>query len=340
LFKRDIIVIGGSAGALEALIAIVGKLPHDLPASIFIVFHISPTRESLLPTLITRAGRLEAIHPVDGTFIESGRIYIAPPDRHLILENRHLNLVHGPKENRARPAIDPLFRSAAVNYGPRVIGVLLSGSLDDGTAGLNAIGKSGGITIVQDPTDASYPAMPENAIYNNSIDHVVPAAEIAPLLRRLVEEEISIEGGPEPVSADLRKEVEITKQQLESAEMVENVDQIGELSMFTCPECQGSLWEIKDGDLLRYRCHVGHAYSAASLDAEQSEKLEAALWSAMRALEERGALARRLARQARRREQSALAEKYEARAREADEHVANLRRALLSDPEKALISTR
>jgi two-component system chemotaxis response regulator CheB len=197
--RHDIIVIGGSAGAIETLTTIVSTLPHNLAASIFVVLHISPTRESLLPTILTRAGRISAIHPRDHQTVQQGQIYVAPPDRHLLVENRHVNVVHGPKENRSRPAIDPLFRSAAINYGPRVIGVVLSGALDDGTAGLRAIKKHGGITIVQDPADASYPAMPENAIYNNSVDHIVRAGEIGPLLVQLVKELLS-EEGPGPVN--------------------------------------------------------------------------------------------------------------------------------------------
>lgn len=334
--NRDIIVIGGSAGALEVLQALVAKLPHDLPASIFVVIHISPARESVLPQILTRAGRMPAFQAADQELIEYGQIYVAPPDQHLLLENRHISLVHGPKENRSRPAIDPLFRSAAVNYGPRVIGVLLSGSLDDGTAGLRAIKQRGGITIVQDPDEAVYSSMPESAIYNNTIDHIVKADEIALLLRQLVQEEIPEKEEPKSMSGDLRKENELSKQELEPAEMIEAAKELGHLSMFTCPECQGTLWELKDGELLRYRCHVGHVYSIDSLDAAQGEKVESALWSALRALEERGALARRLAQQSRDRQRESLAERFEQRASEADEHAESIRQILLSDPEKVL----
>jgi two-component system, chemotaxis family, protein-glutamate methylesterase/glutaminase len=334
--KRDTIVIGGSAGALEALAEVVGKLPHDLAAAIFVVTHISPARESHLPNILTRAGRLRAVHPVDGQQIEYGQIYVAPPDRHLILENTHISLVHGPKENRARPAIDPLFRSAAANYGPRTIGVLLSGSLDDGTAGLRAIKQRGGLAVVQDPADASYPGMPESAIYNNKIDHVVKADEIARLLRQLVAEEISEEGVPTSMSRDAEHELDLIKQKFDPPEMIDTTGQLGGISMFTCPECQGTLWELKDSEMLRYRCHVGHAYSMDSLDVDQGEKLEGALWSALRALEERGALARRLAQQSRERQRNTIANRFEQRAREADENARSIRQILLSDPEKAL----
>jgi len=212
--------------------------------------------------------------------------------------------------------------------------------LDDGTAGLRAIKKHGGITIVQDPADASYPAMPENAIYNNSVDHIVRAGEIGPLLVQLVNEEILSEGGPEPLNRNAEKEVAIIQQTLEPKEMIEAAEDFGRLSMFTCPECHGTLWEMKDGELLRYRCHVGHGFSSDSLDAEQGEKLESALWSALRALEERGGLARRLAQQSRETERESLARRFEARANEADEHAASIRKVLLGNPDKPLAAAR
>jgi len=336
--ERDIIVIGGSAGALEALSAIVASLPHQLRASIFVVIHTSPAKESLLPRILRLHSRLGVSHPDDGQTIKRGQIYVAPPDLHMLLNNGEISLMHGPKENRSRPAIDPLFRSAAINYGARVIAVLLSGALDDGTAGIRAVQRTGGITIVQDPADAIYPSIPESAIQNNWIDHIVAAAEIGPLLRRLVEERASEEGGP-VVPEDLAREVGIIKQEFESPQMIAAVNELGDLTMFTCPECQGALWELKDGELLRYRCHVGHAYSVDSLDAAQGEKLEAALWSALRALEERGALSRRMAKQAREREHHGLAERFERRADETDQHVESMRQILVADPDRTLVTS-
>jgi two-component system, chemotaxis family, protein-glutamate methylesterase/glutaminase len=335
--NRDIVVIGGSAGALEALSAIVSKLPHDFAATVFVVIHTSPTRESFLPAILRRAGRIDTEQPRDKQPIERGRIYVAQPDRHMLLEDGHIRIVHGPKENRSRPAIDPLFRSAALYYGSRAIGVVLSGSLDDGTAGLRAIKKSGGITVVQDPLDAIYRSMPESAIYNNDVDHIVKADEIAMLLRQLIQEEIRVEGATAEMEHDLKKEDQIVKQKLESNEMIEAANELGNLSIFTCPECHGSLWELKDNELLRYRCHVGHAFSIDSLDAEQAEKVEAGLWSAMRALEERGALSRRLAKQSRERGRDPLAQRFEERAKEADEHVENIRQMLLADAEQSVL---
>ena len=336
--KRDIIVIGGSAGALDALQIILSKLPHDLAAAIFIVLHVSPTRESLLPDLLTRFGRIPAAHPVDQEEIQQRRIYVAPPDRHLVLENRHVNVVHGPRENRSRPAVDPLFRSAALNYGSRVIGVILSGALDDGTAGLRAIKQMGGLAIVQDPATANYPSMPQSAIDNLTVDYVGSAEEIAARLRMLIAEGIEEREQSESGRRDLEKEMAMVNQRYEPDEMIQAVNDVGSISMFTCPECQGTLWELKDGELLRYRCHVGHAYSIESLDVEHGEKLESALWSALRALEERGALARRLASQARDRQRESMAKRYEGRAVEADEHANIIRRMLTADPEKPITS--
>lgn len=333
---RDVIVIGGSAGALKALTRIVSGLPQDLDAAIFVLIHSGAGRESKLPEILSRAGRLRAKLAAHNQPIEHGTIYVAPPDFHLLIENRHMATVHGPKENRSRPAIDPLFRSAALNYGPRVIAVLLSGSLDDGAAGIHAIKRRGGITIVQDPTEALYPAMPQNAIDNTSIDHVLTANEIAPLLRTLTQQGIVAEGEVSNVKEDLKTEVEIIGQELESDEMIERVERLGRLSMFTCAECRGTLWELKDGELLRYRCHVGHAFSIESLDVEQAEKLEGALWSALRALEERIALARRLAKQARERKSEFVARGFDARAEEANKHAANIRTMLLADPERMM----
>jgi len=338
--RRDIIVIGGSAGSLDVLGEIVARLPYDLQAAVFIVLHISPTRESSLPEILTRKGTMPAVHPTDYQPIEYGHIYIAPPDRHMLIENRHINIVHGPKENRSRPAIDPLFRSAAINYGPRAVGVVLSGTLDDGTAGLYAMKKMGAVTIVQDPAEAMYAAMPESAISNNKVDYIVRAAEIGPLLDQLVEDEGAQEGDLVTMAGSLRKEVEISSQEIDSRDMIDAVQQIGRLTMFTCPECQGTLWEMKNGELLRYRCHVGHAFSIDSLDAEQGTKLEAALWSALRALEERGALARRLATQARERARLNIAERFQERARQADADAGTIREILLADPERALIAAR
>lgn len=190
---HDIVVVGASAGGVETLVKLVEKLPADLPASVFVVLHIPAQNPSLMPEILSRSGRLKAVHPRDGEAIQQGCIYIAPPDLHLLVEQGHVHLLRGPKENRHRPAIDPLFRSAAAAYGPRVVGVVLTGSLDDGTAGLLAIKRLGGIAIVQDPADALYPSMPLNALEHVNVDYKLPVSEIGPLIAHLAYEPVGKE---------------------------------------------------------------------------------------------------------------------------------------------------
>ena len=182
---RDIIVVGASAGGVNALATLAEGLPPDLPASVLVALHLAPGVTSILPEILARAGRLPAVHPKDGEAYEKGKIYVAPPDHHLLVREGHLRLTRGARENLHRPAIDPLFRSAALAHGPRVIGVVLTGSLDDGTAGLSAVKRCGGTAVVQDPSDASHPSMPAAALKNVAVDHSVPLSEMAALLARL-----------------------------------------------------------------------------------------------------------------------------------------------------------
>ena len=204
--KHDIIVVGTSAGGVEALVRLVHDLPADLPAIVFIVIHVPARGQSRLPEILSRSGPLEAIHPTDGLLVSPGHIYVAPPDHHMLVEQGHVRVVRGPKENRHRPAIDPLLRSAALVYGPQVVGVILTGALDDGTAGLLAIKQRGGVAVVQDPREALYAGMPQNALANVSVDYCVPLADMGSLLTRLAGEE-----APDthlyPVSQQLEKEV-------------------------------------------------------------------------------------------------------------------------------------
>ena len=279
---HDLIVIGGSSGSLDALKALVGGLPPDLPAALCVTRHISPYAPNVLPQLLTKIGPLPATEAVDGKPLQTGHIYVAPPDYHLLVMPGHVRVTRSPTENRFRPAIDPLFRSAAMAYGPRVVGVILSGALDDGTAGLWAVKQQGGIAVVQDPTEALYPAMPENAATYVPVDYCLPAAAIAPLLARLAQETVQEEGAP-PVSEEMQMETRIALQDnaLESGLM-----RIGQLSPFTCPECHGVLLQLRSGRLLRFRCHTGHAFSAKSLLAELSESIDDTLWNTLRALDE------------------------------------------------------
>jgi two-component system, chemotaxis family, protein-glutamate methylesterase/glutaminase len=322
---HDIVVVGASAGGVEALVRLVKSLPSDLPAAVFIVLHVPAAASSALPEILTRHGPLPASHAKGGEPIEPGRIYVAPPDRHLMLKPEHVHLSTGPRENGHRPAIDPLFRSAARVFGARTVAVVLSGALDDGTAGMLAVKRRGGVTMVQDPDDALYQGMPSSAIEHNQVDHVLPANAIAAGIGALARDPDA-----EPAS-DVQAEPEPLKVEDEMADLSMSAikaDNPGRPSAFSCPDCNGVLWELHDGNLIRFRCRVGHAWSPESLLSEQREQLEAALWIALRSLEERASLARRLAGPARQRGHRITATRFEEQAEESG-HAAELVRRLL-----------
>ena len=320
--SRDIVVVGASAGGVQALQRLVSGLPAQYRGSVFIVVHIGPEARSELPAILRRVGHLPAMHASDEMPIRAGHVYVAPPDHHLLIEPGHLTVVHGPRENRHRPAIDPLFRSAAWAYGPRVVGVVLTGSLDDGTAGLWAIKSCGGTTIVQDPDEAAHPDMPLNALMHNRIDHRLPIDQIAPLLVRLAGEPFDPPPRPQPPPT-LHDEIEFAKLNRD----IRSAAHLGRLSAFTCPACRGALWELEEGGHLRYRCHTGHAYSQDSLLADQTVAMEDGLYTALRAVEEKSAALRRLA--ARWPEHtSAAGLGYESRAQELDRSAEMLRAML------------
>jgi two-component system chemotaxis response regulator CheB len=288
---RGVIVIGGSAGAIEGLQQIVGAFPPQFAASVFVVVHLPSDAHSYLPSILTRAGALTALHPSDGDPIRSGHIYVATPDHHMTLAAGKIYMRRGPRENRHRPAIDPLFRTAARSYGRDVIGVILSGNLDDGSAGLYAVRNRGGIGIVQDPEDAQAADMPQGALNYAGADYILPVAQIGPKLVELATAE-------ETVAMTAKKdkdngEAEGGRRERDEAAYPDEAD--GKPSVFACPECHGVLWEIDDGKLLRFECRVGHSYTAASLKEEMNSATEAALWAAVRALEEKAAMSRRLA---------------------------------------------
>lgn len=293
--SRDIVVIGASAGGLAAFRSIVGALPADLAAALCVVQHLPASGPSLLPELLGAVTPLPVRHPRDGEAIRHGHIYVAPPDHHLVIQPGHLHLVRGPKENGFRPAIDATFRSAAHAYGPRVIGVVLTGMLDDGTAGLLAIKRRAGLALVQESRDAAYPSMPESACRYVDVEVVCPLAEIAPRLIRLVQ----TDAGAKEAPMDDRTEIEVGISGLERRALQQS-DRLGTPSPFSCPDCGGVLAEYYDGDLLRFRCQVGHAFSPDSFFAHQTEGLDGSLWAAFRALDERASLAGRLAHEARR----------------------------------------
>ncbi|HVK11155.1 MAG TPA: chemotaxis protein CheB [Gemmataceae bacterium] len=289
---RDIIVIGTSTGGVEALAQLARGLPPGFPASLFVVCHFPPGGRSILPDILSRSGPLLATHARDGEVFQPGHVYVAPPDYHLLLgPDRGMVLNRGARENHFRPAVDPLFRSAAREYGNRVIGVILTGAMYDGTAGLIAVRAAGGVAVVQDPRDAVVAAMPQNATEIAGADHVVPVARMAPVLADLVTEPVSstertpamdpIERMPDVAARDMERQA--------------NNERRGEVSTYTCPECGGSLWQVDEAGLVRFRCHVGHAYNGEALLAEQSLALEAALWTAVRTFKEKSVLARQLA---------------------------------------------
>jgi two-component system, chemotaxis family, protein-glutamate methylesterase/glutaminase len=282
MFGNDIIVIGASVGGVEALPRLIGSLPADLPTSLFVVLHTAPQGPGLLPEIIRRIATLPVRHAVDGERIIRERVYIARPDFHLMVKGSHVGVVRGPKENFHRPSIDTLFRTAAESYGTRVAGVVLTGNLDDGTAGLYAVKSFGGIAIVQDPKDASAPAMPRSALRNVKVDHCLPLVKIGPLLVRLATAR-AIPKNKKGTSA--RKRFLIPK---------DMEKEFGLPTSFVCPECDGPLWETKPGRALQFRCHEGHAYSPDSLLATQEQWLERTLWSSARTFDERANLLRRL----------------------------------------------
>ena len=325
---HDMIVIGASAGGVKALSALVEGLPADLPASVFIVLHIPADSPSFLPAILSRESRLIVAHAVDNEQVKNGRVYVAPPDHHLLIEREHVRLVHGPKENLHRPSIDALFRSAARWGGPRTIGVVLTGARDDGAAGMRAIKRRGGITIVQDPREALFPSMPMSVMQGTKVDYSLALREIAPVLDKLSRQPAGEEEGY-PVPEEVEIEARIAQQEMEADELIASVDRIGKISRLTCPDCHGALWEIRDEDLLRFRCHAGHAFSADSLNNGQAQMLEIALWSAVRALEEQLILARRLIERARKANNIRTARMFEQRAQAAEEHSSAIRQLLL-----------
>jgi two-component system, chemotaxis family, protein-glutamate methylesterase/glutaminase len=329
--NRDIIVMGASAGGLSAFNRIIKHLPEQLNAAVFIVWHVSPYSTSILPEILNRAGRLKAKHPADGESIEMGKIYIAPPDHHLLLESGRIRLTKGPKENRFRPAIDPLFRSAAYAYGPRVVGVVLSGALDDGTAGLWAIKDRGGIAVVQDPAEAEQSSMPASALANVQVDHCVPVSEIPPLLVGLTQR--AVEERRIPVSKDLEIETKIALGG-DAADL--DVKQLGEISEFTCPDCHGSLIKLTNDKLLRFRCHTGHSFGGASLLAELTDSVEESVWTAIRTVEERIRLLKHLAQHASDLEQTEAISTLERELQENERRADLLRQAAMLDGDKNL----
>ena len=322
---RDIIVVGTSAGGVEALRVLVAGLPKDFPGSVFVVMHTAPDSPGVLAQILDRWCPLPVANAVNHERIQPGRVYVAPPDHHLLLEPGRVRVTRGPKENRFRPAIDPLFRSAAQTYGPRVVGVILTGGLDDGTSGLWAVKRLGGMAVVQDPEEAFMPSMPLSALGQVEVDYTLPVAEVAPLLVRLARTPVAEQGGYE-VPEELNIEVGIAK---EDRALDIGLSKLGTPSVFSCPECHGTLLQLKENGRTRYRCHTGHAFSADSLLAEITANAETSLWNAVRAIDESAMLLRHMAEHIREAENgSAVAEQFLEKAGEAERRSELVRRAV------------
>lgn len=290
---QNIVVIGASAGGLEALRTIVAALPPDLDAAFFIVVHTRSTNDGQLPRILERRTALRVGFAHDGDPIIPGRIYVAPSDFHLILTQDVVRVLHGPRENGFRPAVDPLFRTAATAFGSRVIGVILSGALDDGTSGLSLVKRAGGIAIVQAPDDATIDGMPRSAIAHVKVDFVAAASEIAGIIAHLTRQ--PAKAGGAPMARGKEREPQLPAEATEVATMNQTY---GAPSGLTCPECGGALWEIEDEGVVRYQCHTGHRFAPDSLQTEQREAVDTALWSAVRVLEEHAELKLRMAKRA------------------------------------------
>lgn len=320
---EKVVVIGTSAGGLNAVITLVSQLQEQFKAPILVVQHISADATgNVLLDALNRLGKLKCEHAVNGTKLENGHLYLAPSDHHLMIDDDERILVtKGAQENRSRPAIDPLFRSAAVVFSNKVIGILLTGYLDDGTAGLIAIQRCGGTCIVQDPADAEYPDMPQNALNQIKVDYCVPLLEMGGLLYQLLAQKAAKR---KPIPKDILIETKIAKRVLSD---LPAVNALGDQVPFNCPGCGGVLWKMDEGSSIRYRCHTGHAYTAASLLAEQNMKIEETMWTALRMFEERKNLLTTIAKQ----QSGASAKSALERAELSQVHINRIKAILLAD---------
>ena len=322
-----IVALGASAGGVEALSQLVAALPSDLAASVLVVLHVSPDLPSHLPQILERSGDLPARHAADGAELRNGQILVAPPDRHMSVHDGVVRVWNGSKENRQRPSIDVTLRSVAVACGPRAIGVVLSGALDDGVAGMEAIVRSGGHALVQVPAQARHPYLPQNVI------DAVPQAEVL-TLEAMAQRIVSLVA--EPVEADAalfdegvamgRLELKISAQMGTGEEM----NRLGMLSGLTCPECGGAITQVQDTAQLRYRCHTGHGFTATSLFMEQSEQSEKLLWQALQLLRENAQTTRFLIDHMRKLGQTQQARDYRAHLDKVEESIDQLHRMVTS----------
>lgn len=307
-------MIGGSAGALDPLRKLVAGIPADFPAAILVTIHVPSDSVSALPHVLARSGSLFATHAIDGAPLAPGRIIVAPPDHHLIAEDGLMRVIQGPKENNSRPSIDVLFRSVAAAFESAACAILLSGTLDDGAAGIVAIRRAGGTTLVQDPEEAQFTDMPCNAIATGCVDGVYPADRLFGAVRDWLDN---------------------PQRKHEFIDLPRDERVAGVPSVFTCPDCSGTLWELDDESVLRFRCRTGHAYSQHSMLAAHQSKLESALWASIRALEERRDLLRRLSQRSRENCQTASLRRFERQSGEVEADLERVHDALESLTAKA-----
>jgi two-component system, chemotaxis family, protein-glutamate methylesterase/glutaminase len=321
------IVIGASAGGLEPLREVVAQLPADLPAPVFVVMHLPANHKSYLPYILSQTGPLSALHPQDNMKIEAGIIYVAPPDHHLLIDDGSVAVKRGPKENGFRPSIDALFRSAAYSYGPGAIGVVLSGALHDGTSGLWSIKRLGGIAIVQEPYQARYPSMPRSALEYVEADYQLPSTEIGPLLTQLTQEQpMQEEIGRKGMDEDVRR-LAIETQVAAGVNLPEKkILELGPLTQFTCPECKGSLVQISEGGLFRFRCHTGHGFSPDSLLEGLMGRISELIWQTTRSLQEASMLLEHIGQHMQQNGGFAQADVFLAKARELGQQASQFQR--------------
>jgi two-component system chemotaxis response regulator CheB len=340
-----IVAIGASAGGIEPLLQVVSGLPPSIRAAVVVVVHFPAHRRSALPSVLARAGQLPASHPEDGDPLAAGQIYVAPPDHHLLVQDGVVRVVRGPRENGSRPAIDPLFRSAAISHGSAVIGVVLSGELDDGSAGLAEVAARGGYALVQDPREATSPSMPRAAATAAGVDVCLPADQLAGAISELVTRIVNEERGPtrspkratSAVATDREdREDRVARREIQDAAFSQRPDSPlppgARPVLLGCPDCGGALWQLGEDDVLRYRCRVGHGFTALSLLAGQLSTAEEALWYAYRALDERAVLADRLARRATTSGHDRSVARFEAERDRAREQAEAIRTLLLQEP--------
>lgn len=325
--RRDVVVIGASAGGLSALTTIVAGLPRSLRACVLVVTHSAAAAPAILPEILARSSDVPVAYAKTGDQPVPGRIFVAPPDFHLLVTATGLSVEQGPRENGFRPAIDPLFRTAAHELGARVVGVVLSGALSDGTYGLSVIKQHGGMAIVQDPDEAVIASMPLSAMKYVDVDHVLPASQIATHLDRLSRTNGRPAGGRHMPRGRRTLEPQRRSAPIAVSEMKEV---FGAPSALTCPDCGGALWEIQEGRVMRYQCHVGHQYAPENLDAGQRDTLDEALWGALRVLEEQAELKRRMAHRAAEGGLVVVSQGFDMDAREAEEQAGRLRGVLFS----------